>query len=166
MKRFLVLLSALLLLGGCAGYRLGDTVAPPFQTIHVETPVNESLAPQSAALLGAAIRHELDRSGRVRLAAKGEAESSLAVTLTGLRREISADRSDDTTLARKWRLTLTTRCTLLDPRTGRAFFTDREISAFDEVYADSGQTAAEYQHMPALTARLGAAIAREVLGVW
>lgn len=152
-------------LGGCAGYQLGDPVDVPFQTIYVPPPVNASLAPQATALLGTAIRHELDRSGRVRLGGP-DAEATLTITLTDLRREISAEQEADTALARKWRVTLFAECALVDRSSGRAYFERRTVSAFDEVYTDSGLVAAEYQNMPVLTNRLAAAIAREVLSVW
>lgn len=152
-------------LGGCAGYQLGDAVNVPFQTVYVPPPVNASLAPQTAALLGTALRQELERSGRVNLGGPG-ADAALSVTISDLEREISAEQESDTALARKWRVTLSAECALVNPRTGKVFFERRKVSAFDEVYTDSGLVAAEYQNMPVLTGRLAAAIAREVLNVW
>jgi len=158
-------LIAALVTGGCAGYQLGDPVDVPFQTIHVPPPVNASLAPQAAALLGTALRLELERSDRVDLGGPG-ADAVLSVTIFALDREISAEQESDTALARKWRVTLSAECALVNPHTGKVLFERRTVSAFDEVYADSGLVAAEYQNMPVLTRRLAAAIAREVLNVW
>lgn len=162
---FAAALAVAVVLGGCAGYQLGDPVDVPFQTIHVPAPVNASLAPQAAALLGTALRQELEQSGRVELGGP-QADAVLSVTISGLEREISAEQESDTALARKWRVTLTAECALVNSRTGRVFFERRKVSAFDEVYVDGGLVAAEYQNMPGLTRRLAQAIAREVLGVW
>jgi hypothetical protein len=153
-------------LAGCAGYQLGDPATLPFATIHVAPPVNASLAPQAAPLVGTTLVRSFDRSGRVRIAARDDAEAVLEVTLTEYRREVAADRSDDTSLARKWRVELTAECTLANPRSGQTWFTRRMISAFDEVYVDSGLVPAEYQNMPVLADRLAQEIAREVLGAW
>lgn len=160
-----VLAALALLAGGCAGYKLGEP-EPPFRSIYVAPPVNTSLAPQAAALLGTAVRREIDRSGRVAIATEGDGQARLVITLTHLDREISADRESDPGLARKWRVTLTAECTLTDARTGRPYFQSRAVTAFDEVYSDSGLVAAEYQDMPMLAGRLAEAIAREVLAVW
>lgn len=161
----------LLLLGaaigaGCAGYRLGDPATLPFATIHVAPPMNTSLAPQAAALVGSSLIRTLDRSGRVRIADASEADALLEVRLVDYRREIAAERSDDTILARKWRVTLLAECTLTNRRDGTTWFVRRPVDAFDEVYVDSGLVPAEYQNMPVLAGRLAEAIAREVLGAW
>jgi hypothetical protein len=151
---------------GCLGYRFGRSAELPFRTIYVAPPVNASLAPQTAPLLGSVIRRELDRSGEVRISEDPNADAVLEITLRVLEREISADRADDTGLARKWRLTLSAECTLRDPKTGEVYMEKRVIPAFDEVYTDSGQTAAEHQNMPVLMTRLGEAITREILSTW
>jgi hypothetical protein len=154
------------LFAGCAGYKLGDGGELPFRSVHVAPPVNNSLAPQAAALLGAAIINDLERSGRLSIASESAAEAKLSVTITDLAREISAEQAADTALARKWRVTLTARCSLVNSRTGQVYFQDREVSAFDEVYVDSGFVAAEYQNIPVLTGKLADAVAHEVLAVW
>ncbi|MGH8019656.1 MAG: LPS assembly lipoprotein LptE [Opitutaceae bacterium] len=155
-----------LMLGGCIGYRFGRSSELPFRSIYVAPPVNASLAPQTAPLLGSVIRRELDRSGEVRISRDEDADAVLEITLMDLQREISADRAEDTGLARKWRVTLSAECTLRDPDTGKVFFEKRVVPAFDEIYADSGQTAAEYQNMPVLMTRLGKAITQEILSTW
>lgn len=153
-------------LAGCAGYQLGETTALPFRTVHVAVPFNVSLAPQAAALLGTAVISEIDRSGRAAIAPEGAADAVLRITLKRIEREVSADRADDPGLARKWRTSLVAECTLVDARTQKIYFERREVSAFDEIFSDSGAATAEYQNMPVLTARLAEAIAREVLSVW
>lgn len=158
--------AAAVLLVGCAGYQLGDGGELPFNSIYVPPPVNNSLAPQSAALLGASVISGLERSGRVHIAPDGVAQAKLSITLTDLTREISAEQADDTALARKWRVALTARCTLVNAQSGHVYFRDREVSAFDEVYVDSGFVAAEYQNMPVLAGKLADNIAHEVLAVW
>jgi hypothetical protein len=155
-----------LLGAGCAGYRLGDPATLPFATIHVAPPVNASLAPQAAALVGASLTREQDRSGRVSIAAEGTADALLTLTLVDYRGDVTAERAEDTSLARKWRVTLTAECTLTQRVDGRIWFSRRPVQAFDEVYVDSGLVPAEQQNMPVLAQRLAQEIAREVLGAW
>lgn len=151
---------------GCTGYQLGDPATLPFATIHVAPPVNASLAPQSAPLLGASLTRALERSGRVQVAAHDVADAQLSIVITDYRREVAAERSEDTSLARKWRVILTAECTLTNRRDARDWFTRRVVNAFDEVYVDSGLVGAEYENMPVLAERLAQEISREVLGAW
>lgn len=161
-----LLLIATGLVAGCTSYRMGDPAALPFTSIHVEPPLNASSAPQAAALVGTSLSHQLDRSGRVAIAAAGSADASVQVTLVRLTREPTISRTEDTGLARRWRVTLEAEVTLTNNRTGQAYFTKRKVSAFDEVYSDSGLVTAEYQNMPLLASRLAEAIAYEITSVW
>ncbi|MBE2215240.1 MAG: hypothetical protein IAE82_15315 [Opitutaceae bacterium] len=157
---------AALALGGCASYRMGDPASLPFASVYVEPPLNTSTAPQAAALVGTSLGRQLDRTGRVTLAASGAAEATVQVTLVRLTREPTISRTEDTGLARRWRVTLEAEVTLTDRRTGKDYFTRRKVSAFDEVYSDSGLVSAEYQNMPLLASRLAEAIATEITSVW
>lgn len=169
MKRrtaIVALLAVLALLAGCMSYKMGDPARLPFASIHIEPPLNTSNAPQAAALVGTALARELDRSGRVAVAPSGAAEAAVRITLTRLRREPTVARTEDTALARRWRVTLEAEVTLTNTRTGQVYFTRRAVSAFDEVYSDSGLVTAEYQDMPLLATRLAQAIAYEITSVW
>lgn len=161
-----VAILAAVALGGCTSYRIGDPAQLPFASIYVEPPLNTSSAPQAAALVGTALSRQLDRSGRVAVAANSGADATVQVTLVKLTREPTISRAEDTGLARRWRVTLDAEVTLTDRRTGKDYFSRRKVSAFDEVYTDSGLVSAEYQNMPLLASRLAEAIALEVTSVW
>ena len=167
-RRLLVSLTLLAagLLAGCTSYRLGDPAQLPFSSIHVEPPLNTSTAPQAAALVGTSLSRQLDRTGRVALGSAGSADAVVSVTLVRLQREPTISRTEDTGLARRWRVTLEAEVTLTDRRTGKDYFARRPVSAFDEVYSDSGLVTAEYQNMPLLASRLAEAIAYEITSVW
>jgi len=72
---------AALLTSGCAGYRLGATLPPDIKSIHVSTFVNRSGEPQLDTEATRATIQEFQRDGNLRLAAPGEADSVLRVTL-------------------------------------------------------------------------------------
>ena len=169
MRRPLTLLAGLTLatlLGGCAHYRLGTGSAPAFRSVHI-APVDSRLAlPQAAALLSTRLREAVLRDARVELRPDSGAQAALTVTLVDYRREIAAARADDTGLARKFNVTLTAACTLRDPRTGHATWTDRRISVRREVFTDSGQLQAEYQTLALLTEALAARITSDLVETW
>lgn len=157
---------AVVALAGCTSYRMGDPAQLPFTSVYIEPPLNTSSAPQAAALVGTALSRQLDRTGRVAVAASASADATVQVTLVKLTREPTISRTEDTGLARRWRVTLDAEVTLTDRRTGKDYFSRRKVSAFDEVYTDSGLVSAEYQNMPLLASRLAEAIASEITSVW
>jgi len=159
-------LAAAATFAGCTSYRLGDPARLPFASLHVEPPLNTSSAPQAAALVGTSLSRQLDRTGRVAIAPAASADATVQVTLVRLTREPTISRTEDTGLARRWRVTLEAEVTLTDRRTGKDYFARRKVSAFDEVYADSGLVSAEYQNMPLLASRLAEAIAYEITSAW
>jgi Lipopolysaccharide-assembly len=175
-----ILVYALLLclVSGCSHYRLGTAASLPFTTLYVAPTTTKILLPQAPAITTAEIRAAFLRDSRVTLVNSPEAaDAILEVEITNYRREVATQRRDDTGLARKFTLNLITRCTLKDNRSGKAFFTDREVTARRDAYTDSqlnfsngtevsGQLQSEFQALPLLADALAAKVAHAVLDVW
>ena len=158
---------ALVILPGCANYRLGTGSPAPFATLHLEPVTSQVMVPQAPALLATRLREAFIRDGRTRpVNAPADAEATLTVVITDFRREIAAARSDDTGLARKFNLTLGAHCTLRDPRTGAVRWERRPVSVVREVFTDSGQLQAEYQVLALLTEALAAKVLHAALDTW
>jgi hypothetical protein len=156
-----------LLLVGCANYQLGTGSALTFRTLYVEPVANKTLLPQSQPLVSTRIRETFARDGRVSLAnSSAGTDATLTVVINDYHREISAVRTDDTGLARKFNVTLGALCTLRDNRSGKLIFENRPITAVREVFTDSGQLQSEYQALPLLAEALAAKIAHAALDVW
>lgn len=152
---------------GCANYHLGTGATPSFHTLYIEPVANQTLLPQSQALLSTQIRESFLRDGRVTLVNSPElADATLAITLNDYHRDVAAGRADDTGLARKFNVTLGAVCTLQDRRTGRPIFSQRSVQAVREVFTDSGQLQAEYQTLPLLAETLAAKVLHATLDVW
>lgn len=166
-RRLFLPLCLLLLLPACSHYRLGAGGTPAFATLYVAPIENHALLPQALALVATEIREALLKDGRIALTASpASADATLRVDLAGYDREVTAARSDDTGLARKFALNLRAVCTLTDNRTGRVLFENREIRVAQPVFTDSGQQQAEYQTLPLLAQALGAKVAHAILDVW
>jgi len=159
--------AALVASSGCAHYSLGAGGQPTFRTLFVAPVANKTLLPQAQAILSTQLREAVVRDPRVQLVnAAGGADATLAVTITGYRRDVAAVREGDTGLARKFNVTLEVTCTLRDQRSGKVIFESRPINAVREVFTDSGQLQAEYQTIPLLAEALAAKITRAALDVW
>ena len=165
--RYLIVAACLVIVAGCANYRLGTGSTPSFRTLYVEPIANKTLVPQSQPLVTTRLRETFARDPRVQLAnSAAGADATLLVVINDYHRDIAAVREDDTGLARKFNVTLGASCTLRDNRTGQAIFENRPISAVREVFTDSGQLQAEYQTLPLLAEALATKVVHSALDVW
>jgi len=164
LRLLLLTLVASLLAQGCAHYQAGDGTSVPFSSIQISPVKNQSLAPQITQVLNHDLRESFIRNGKLRV--EDGADATLKVTLTRYERETIATNSQDTGLARKYALTLSATCDLLNPGSETPYFSARVVTASLDIFLDSGQTQAETQAMPLLSKKLAEAISKEVLQVW
>jgi len=162
----LLLLAAAL--AGCAHYALGPGTDLPYRTVYVAPARNTALVPQAEALLTRQVADMLARSGQVRpVNSPDTADATLTLTLTDFQRDVAARRAEDTFLADSFNIALLATATLVDNRSGEAYFTDRPLDASANVKIDgAGQQPAEYQAMPVLTRRLAREANNAVLSAW
>lgn len=153
---------------GCAHYELGSGATDlAFRSLYVEPVNNPAALPQAVATFTREVRNAFARDGRVRLApGPGTADAVLRISLADYDRTFTSVQPTDTALARKFDLNLVATCTLSDPRTGNAWFTDREIRVTRQIFVDDGQNPAEYQAQPQLAAQLADRVVHTVLDVW
>jgi hypothetical protein len=167
--------ACLLLVTACSHYRLGTGGTPAFSTLYVAPVENAAGLPQAAALFTTRLRETLLRDSRVTLVNDpATADATLTVELVRLDRAMTSARPRDTGLARKFDLTLASRCTLRDNRAGGRLLMDRRpVTATRQVFAtptpaatQSDQLQAEYNTLPHLAGVLAEAISHAVLDVW
>jgi hypothetical protein len=156
----------LLMLSGCAHYQLGIGSRTTFRTLYVEPVANQTVLPQSQALLSTHLRQAFARDGRIALVNSAAlADATLSVLITDYHREVAAVREDDTGLARKFNLTLGATCTLRE-RDGRVRFENHAVQAVREAFTDGGQLQSEYQTLPLLAESLALKLVHTTLDVW
>ena len=163
---FLFFLTAHLFFAGCARYQLGNHSETPFKTIYIQPVENKSFAPQSQAPISRLIAREFERDGRLLIVSKDAADVILTTNLLKIDRTFDASTEDDTRFARKIVISFIADCTLTDTRTGKSYFSNREVSVRTDTYTDSGHIKAEYQAIPVLSQRLASDISHIVLDVW
>lgn len=155
----------LVFLLGCASYQAGDGSVVPFSSIKIDPVVNESLAPQINQVMNHDLREAFIHKSGLQVDTTSP-DAQLSVTLTTYNRETIATNSQDTGLARKYELTLTASCYLIDLNESKPLFSAREVTATVDIFLDAGQTQAETNAIPILSKKLSEAIANEVLQVW
>ena len=166
-KKLLIVtaLTVELLFHGCASYQAGDGTTAPFSLIQISPVINESQAPQINQVVNHDLREAFIKSGKVQVESTGT-EAKLNVTLSNYERETIATNSQDTGLARKYALTLSASCDLLNLTEEIPYFLNREVTVTVDIFLDSGQTQTETNAIPLLSKKLAAAIENEVLQVW
>ena len=150
---------------GCAHYQAGDGSSTPFSSIQIDPVKNLSLAPQANQVVNHDLREVFIKNGKLVVDSSGT-EAVLKVTLTDYSRQTIATNSQDTGLARKYALSLSASCDLINPSTEQNYFKERQVTATVDIFLDSGQTNAETNAIPLLSKKLAQAIANEVLHAW
>lgn len=164
---FLLCLTGVLLLSGCANYRLGTGGQVSFRTLYVAPVVNESNAPQTVAIVSTQLREAFLHDSRVILVnTPEEADATLTVHLLKYSREGQTRQTVDTGLVRKFDVTLDAEATLRDNRNNKLLFDKRKVQATRQVFVDSGQLQAEYQNIPLLAETLAKNVLGASLDVW
>lgn len=168
MRAYLFLcLAGILLLSGCANYRLGTGGKIGFRTLYVAPVVNESHSPQTVAIVSTQLREAFLHDPRIILVnTQEEADATLTVRLVGYDREVQTVQRNDTGLARKFDITLNAEATLRDNRENKAVFEKRKVQAVRQVFTDGGQLQAEYQNIPLLAETLARNTVGATLDTW
>ena len=164
---FLLCITGVLLLSGCANYRLGTGGQVSFRTLYVAPVVNESNAPQTVAIVSTQLREAFLHDSRVILVNTAEeADATLTVHLLKYSREGQTRQTVDTGLVRKFDVTLNAEATLRDNRDNKLLFEKRKVQATRQVFVYSGQLQAEYQNIPLLAETLAKNVLGATLDVW
>lgn len=170
LARFLLLcgalpLAAILLLPSCASYTLGTRTKPPFSSLAIAPVRNETHAAQMQALLSLQLADLLSQEKGIRIVASGS-DATLSIRITRYEHSVAATDPRDTTLGNSFNLRIRALCTLMDNRTGRPLFEEREITAVAVAHAMDGFTNVEYQTIPVLTRALAQKLRDTLTGTW
>ena len=146
---------ALALTGGCAGYKLGPTIAAGAgeRSVQVIPFVNQTLQPGLTDEVTAQLRKELQHDGTYRLATHNDGDILLSGVITRYdRNELSFSRTDVLTV-RDFQVRIAADVTARDRITGKVLLEQR-VTGFTLVRVGSDLTSSERQALPLLAADL------------
>lgn len=148
-------LAAVLMLSGCAGYRLGPVsgVAAGSKSVEVSPFINETLQPRLTDVVTLETRKELQRDGTYRLATHGDGEILLNGVLTRYQRTELTFAQRDILTVRDYRIELTAQVKALDRATGKLLL-NQSVAGFTLLRVGADLPSAERQAMPLLAADL------------
>jgi hypothetical protein len=159
---------AVLLLAGCAGYRLGPTGGQTAgaKSIQVSPFVNQTLEPRLGEAVTAALRKSLQRDGTYQLATRGDADLIVNGEITRYNRFQMSYQTNDVRIVRDFRMIVTAHVAARARSTG-AIVLDRVVTGFTPVRAGSDLASSEREALPLLAQDLAKNVtALLVDGTW
>lgn len=140
-----------LLLGGCAGYRLGPTngLAAGERSIKVAPFANATLEPRLSDAVTQQVRKQLQHDGTYRLASGQDADIVVRGVLTRYDRVEMSFAPNDVLTVRDYRLILVAQVKAINRATGDAIL-DKEVAGRTLIRVGSDLTSAERQALPLL----------------
>ena len=159
---------AVLLLCGCAGYRLGPTngMEAGARTIQIQPFANETFEPRLGDALTTALRRSIQNDGTFRLATHGEPDVIVSGTITRYTRAELSLVPQDVLTVRDFRVVAQAQITAREAGTGRILL-DRPVTGSALVRVGSDLASGERQALPLLAQDLaGKVTALLVDGTW
>lgn len=116
----IVMLSAVAsVLTGCAGYRLGSTLPPGINVVHVPIFINKTSEPLLEIVTSQAVISEIQRDGTLSIGSREKCDVILDVSVIDLQLKPLRYETDRTTTTREYRMTITASLKLTNRLTGK-----------------------------------------------
>ena len=159
-----VLLAALLF-SGCAGYRLGTSLPPDIQSVHIPTFLNSTEEPQLETDTTAAAIREFVRDGTLRVADADQADTVVKVTLTSFRLTPVRYEKEESRTTREYRMEIGARVDFRKPGDEAPLLTRKVVG--DTTFFPGGDIGqAKRDALPAASRDLAHKIVECVVEFW
>ncbi len=150
---------------GCMGYRLGSSLPPGIDVVHVPVFTNETDEPALEVVTTQAAIAEFQRDGTLAIGDVDRADVILRVRLTGFSLDPVRYDRDAATTAEEYRMTIQADIQLIEIRTGDVLVRSRVHGERDFVLAGD-LSSAKRTHVPAAARDLAARIVRASIEFW
>jgi len=164
-----LLLAAVLLSPGCAGYKMGSTAGfeAGSRSVRVELFKNDTIEPRLLESIATATRREIQRDGTYRLNTWGkDADVVVSGVVTDFDRTGVSFQSGDVLTVRDYQLTLVARVTAQEASTGRVMF-EGTVQGRTTIRTGADLNSAERQAIPLLAEDLARNLVSKLAdGTW
>ena len=149
--RWLSAFAGLLLVSGCAGYKLGPSngLVAGEKSVQITPFSNETMEPRLGDEVTMALRRELQRDGTFHLATHGDADIQVSGVLTHFNRHELSFVPRDVLTVRDYRVSVIAHITARELSSGKVLL-DRNVTNYTLVRIGSDLVSAERQAMPVL----------------
>jgi outer membrane lipopolysaccharide assembly protein LptE/RlpB len=162
--RFLVVLLAATLCGGCA-YRLGPASTMNVRSIAVPNFHNKTLEPRISVQITDAVISRFQTDGAIRVVAEEAADATLTGEITDWRREPLLFRQDNSLVAKEYMLYITAHVILTDNRTGKRLV-DSDFTGRTKYFFANDMNQSERQALPLAADDLARRITDRIVDAW
>ncbi len=166
--RFYVLAALALCMGltpGCIGYRLGSTLPPGIESVHVPIFLNETTEPLLETQTTGATIQELQKDGTLRVRDKSGADALLEVTLTRFTLEPLRYERDSAKTTNEYRMRI--RAKLIFKRLSDGSVMSERTVEGEATFEPSGSlTAAKREALPEASRDLAHDIVESIVEYW
>jgi hypothetical protein len=140
-----------LLLCGCAGYRVGPTnnEIAGARSIQINPFRNETLEPRLVEAVGTALRRTMQQDGTYQLNSRGNADIEVSGVITDYLRAGVSFEPHDVITPRDFQITIVARVTAVERNTGRSIL-ERNVTGRTTLRGGADLTRAEMQAVPLL----------------
>lgn len=162
------ILIPLLLLTGCAGYRLGPTngLSAGEKSVQINPFVNQTFEPRLTESITLEVRKRVQQDGTYKLATHGDGDVIVNGTITSYDRGGISFQPNDVLTVRDYRLTITAQIVAIDRSTGKTNLSQL-VRGRTTVRVGNDLASAERQAIPLVAADLARnAVAAIADGTW
>jgi hypothetical protein len=149
--RLAILVLGVVALGGCAGYRVGNTSGRDLQgvsSVYVPVAKNTSLEPDLQMTVTNAIIRRFNSDGTLEVNQDSNADSELDVTITNVQHTETSSSTSDILVAAQYRLTIQATATYVNRRLGRKIFENVDVTGSTTFFTQSDIQEGERQALP------------------
>lgn len=161
-----VVVTFIILLTGCAGYRLGATQDLPYRSVAVPVLKNSTLFPGLETVVTSAIRRRFQSDGTLQLETAGQADVIVSGTIRHYqRRPVRSVRTDAGT-PREYKVTIVARIEVRDRLTGKLVFPATDVEGEAETFVGTDLQSADAQVWPLVADDLAQSVVTLVAERW
>jgi hypothetical protein len=144
-------LLAILVLGGCAGYRVGNTSGRSLQgvrSVYVPVARNTSLEPDLQMTVTNAVIRRFNSDGTLEVNQNSNADSELDIVITNVRHSPVRSSTSDILITAQYQLTIQATATYVNRRLGRKIFENVAVTGSTTFFTQSDIQEGERQALP------------------
>jgi archaellum component FlaF (FlaF/FlaG flagellin family) len=167
--RLAILVLGVLTLGGCAGYRVGNTSGRDLQgvrSVYVPMAKNTSLVPDLQQTVTNAIVQRFNTDGTLEVNQSPNADSEIDVVVTNIQSTAVRSSTSDILVTAEYQLTIQATATYVNRRLGRKIFENYSVTGSTSFFTQSDIQEGERQALPLAAEDLANNVVKLVTEGW
>jgi len=166
---FFVMVLAMMVLSGCAGYRVGNVSGRDLQgvrSVYVPMVKNASLQPDVQPLVTNAIINRFNDDGTLSVSQNANADSELDVTVVSVTETQAASSTGDINITTQYQINMQATATYVNRRLGRKIFENIQVTGTTTFFTQANIQEGIRQAIPLVAQDLADKVVKQVTEGW